>query len=560
MKGVLKGSLWGLVLGGSGLGFASLVSEHPEFAKGPPAPQLTVPAFDVAAADETLDLQSNADETPLFVPVAPLDVTPDQNVTAPTVSTAPAALPQTADVAAGITAPETALTTEVATITDAPDLSRVETALAAPTIVEDTSPIVDTTPAAALPEPAAAEPAEENIAQNEEQADPDILVIEVPDTPVVEESDAPLIVITEPQAEDSTDLATATVELAPENDETTEQDIIVIEVPEAPVADEAAPLIIITDAEEENPADDVPEALADETALIVIEVPDAPAVEPVVTEVAPVIVAPAPIEQDEPVVITEVLPQTMNRVRINRPTETATETETPPPADVGEELPALARYAVPFERVDDAALISIILVDDGQMPDGPGALADLGFVPTVAVNALSSASTERAAAYRDAGVEVAMQAQLPDGAQPTDVEVAFEAARGLVSEVTMLFSDGTGAMQNRAVTAQVMQILAADGYGFVAVQRGLSNAARAAELADVPAAIVLRDIDGAGEDARAIGRALDQAAFRARQSGSAVLLGRMAPDTLAALKTWAADLDQDTLAIAPVSAILLNEE
>ena len=46
---------------------------------------------------------------------------------------------------------------------------------------------------------------------------------------------------------------------------------------------------------------------------------------------------------------------------------------------------------------------------------------------------------------------------------------------------------------------------------------------------------------------------------RARQTGEAVLIGRVNPDTLEALRGWAADIDRDTLAIAPVSAVLLRD-
>jgi polysaccharide deacetylase 2 family uncharacterized protein YibQ len=139
------------------------------------------------------------------------------------------------------------------------------------------------------------------------------------------------------------------------------------------------------------------------------------------------------------------------------------------------------------------------------------------------------------------------------------VEVAFEAAFQFLPEAAMLFSLGTGAIEDRAVMGQVMQILAADGLGFVTVQRGLSDATRAAEQAGVPAATILRDLDGENEDSGAIARALDQAAFRARQTGDVVILGRLTPSTVTALREWTAALDQTSLSIAPVSAILLSQ-
>lgn len=305
----------------------------------------------------------------------------------------------------------------------------------------------------------------------------------------------------------------------------------------------------------ENPATQTTSVLAD-TPVVTTEAPAADEAQ-VLTE--------GDAEQAEQVTVAQALPQTTTAVRINRPGATEEDlqadlVETPTADALPDDAPALLRHAVSFTDTGAPAKISVMLIDSGEMQDAARAVADIGFVPTVTVNALSPASADLAQTYRAAGIEVAMQAALPDGAQPSDVEVAFAAALGSLPDVAMLFSDGTGAMQDRAVTEQVMQILAADGYGFVTVQRGLSNAARVAEQGGVSAATILRDIDGEGEDRRTIARALDQAAFRARQTGEAVLLGRVRPDTLAALRAWAADLDPDTLAIAPVSSVLLGAD
>jgi polysaccharide deacetylase 2 family uncharacterized protein YibQ len=75
----------------------------------------------------------------------------------------------------------------------------------------------------------------------------------------------------------------------------------------------------------------------------------------------------------------------------------------------------------------------------------------------------------------------------------------------------------------------------------------------------VPVANIARELDGAGESRDAIERSLQQAALRARQSGNVVLLGRTTPDTLAAIRNWAESSDPSQIALAPVSAILLEQ-
>jgi len=530
MRGFIQGSLWGMVLGGAGLSFASLVNDLPDYAEGPSTPQLTAPELDLAEPGLNVNLQAGSDASPHFTPATPLGSTAGDPETAPDVSTETAALPQAADVASVIEAPEVTQEPNLSSMMDTPVTAQVETERTR-VLTEQDAVAVDTTPPPALPVEA---PTNTPVTGQSDTVVPDIVVVEAMEEPALAEEEDAAVVAGVPQEPAVTDPPTA------------QSDTAVVEVV-TPVTDTPAVTL-----EDDNVAD-VAEAeeTTTETADARVEsavVPTAPETEPAPAEAA----------------LAQALPQVTTSVRINRPGASAEAADSPPnevtqESAIPDDAPALLRFAAPFENTQDVPLISIILIDGGEMPDAAAAVADLGFVPTVVVNGLSASSTALVTSYRAAGVEIAMKAALPEGAQPTDVEVALEAAFALVPEVAMLFSDGTGAMQDRNVTAQVMQILADNGQGFVAVQRGLNNAARAAEQVDVPAATVLRDIDGAGEDSRAILRALDQAAFRARQSGDAVLLGRVTPQTLDALRDWAGNLDPDTLMIAPVSAILLSE-
>lgn len=81
---------------------------------------------------------------------------------------------------------------------------------------------------------------------------------------------------------------------------------------------------------------------------------------------------------------------------------------------------------------------------------------------------------------------------------------------------------------------------------------------RAAERAEVRVATVSRDVDGAGESNSAILRALDQAAFRARQSGGAVIVARLKPRTMDVLSVWARDAASDGILMGPVSALIVD--
>jgi polysaccharide deacetylase 2 family uncharacterized protein YibQ len=180
---------------------------------------------------------------------------------------------------------------------------------------------------------------------------------------------------------------------------------------------------------------------------------------------------------------------------------------------------------------------------------------------TIAIDPGAPGAAESGAAYRAAGIEVMALARLPQGARPTDVEVAFEAVFLALPEAVGVLDAGEGGLQaNSAVTEQTMARLARDGRGVVTLSEGLNMASRAAEAAGVPAGTIYRDLDSEGQSAQVIRRFLDQAAFRARQTSGVILLGRVRPDTISALMLWGAENRAEQVAVVPVSAVLMAEQ
>lgn len=361
-----------------------------------------------------------------------------------------------------------------------------------------------------------------------------------------------------------------------------------------PVVD--APVIALPDAVLHDPAPAVPEFVPD---FVPETVPDTAADAPPVAAVmdaalpppapammpdAPVTLPPAP-EQELPVVTLPApvppalpdwpagplpapqvqtgpsasLPQSTADVRVNRP-RTVPDAGHEEPAPEGEFVSPLLRYAADFDYAADLPMIAVVLMDNPLILDAPDVLKGLPFVPTIVLNAAAPDVTARMRAYRAAGVELLLQADLPQGARASDLETTYVAAFGLVPEAIAIFSDGTGPeAQDRVLTDQALRLIGDEGRGFVTLPRGLGGALRNIAADGVPVAQITRDIDGAGEARDAIERGLQQAALRARQSGHVVLLGRMTPDTLAAIRNWAARSDPAQISLAPVSAILLQQ-
>lgn len=532
MRGSVKGSLWAVVLAGGGLSFVSIVAPPVMQSAGPATPQIQMPQpVVVAPSAEGLALNTASDPAPAIAlpQVAPAP----QGEDSPVVDTTPATPPAPVAEASDITAPADGTEPEVATAADAPVADTGAATLPAPTLDTadasidvaaddppaddaDTSPVMaDTTAQDEDP----AQTAETPVTETSQDSASDPAVTTTTDDAETKTADAPLVSTTNP-ASTATPL-----------------------VVQRPAATEEAEVTTAQDADAE-----VEETIPQDAS-------DGPAETPTTTN--------AEVDNAE---VAEEPTTPASQIRINRPgteeTEPAGE-ESIVVSDTEEDaaLPALEAFAAAFENPDDLPLLAVILVDDGTNDAAVGAVAALGFAPTVALNVLQGDAGDKMVGYRNAGVEVALQTGLPAGSQPADVEVAFEAAFDILPEAAMLFSDGSGVLQNdRAVTAQAMEVLAAQGRGFVGVQRGLGNATREAEALGVPAVAVGREIDGAGKDQRAIIRDLDQAAFRARQSGGAVILAPATAEVLAALQVWAADLDQDQLLLAPVSAVLLAQE
>ena len=225
--------------------------------------------------------------------------------------------------------------------------------------------------------------------------------------------------------------------------------------------------------------------------------------------------------------------------------------------DAAQTLNALVDYAADAGDIDGKPLMSIILIDDGSMSAAAAALSGLSFPVTIALDPSVENATDLMKSYRASGFEVAVLAKLPEGALPSDVEVTFQSVFNMLPETVAVLDVGEGGLQSdRDVTQQAMEILASQGRGFVSVSQGLNMAGRAAESANVPAAVVFRDLDGEGQDARVVRRFVDQAAFRARQESGVVLIGRMRPDTISALILWGTANSDDQVAIVPVSTVL----
>lgn len=228
---------------------------------------------------------------------------------------------------------------------------------------------------------------------------------------------------------------------------------------------------------------------------------------------------------------------------------------------------ALERNAQAFTDAEDRPRLSVILMDRGDSAVSAEALGAFPYPLTFAVDSSLPDAGEISARYRAAGFEVMALVDLDPASTAQDAEVALEYALAAVPDaVAVMEGDASGFQFSKEVSDQITAILRQRGYGLVMRPNGLNTPQKLAARAGVPSATIFRDFDGAGQDAAAIRRFLDQGAFKAGQRAGEdaslivedgiIMLGRLRPDTISALLLWGLQDRARRVALSPVSAVL----
>jgi len=323
--------------------------------------------------------------------------------------------------------------------------------------------------------------------------------------------------------------------------------------PAAPVVPETA-LAKPTPSVEAGPTAEAAPEPAPEAPQAIDPLPAAP-------RVAALPQATAPTENSGPTIGNPVVPLTErasgNSGRLpalGRPREGTSDATTGEPTNAN--APPILRYAAPFANPDAKPLMSIVLIDD-EAAIGAEALASFPYPLTFAINPSDPNAVDKMTRYRAAGFEVVVMVDLPAAGTASDAEVALSASLDTLPEVVALIEGTvTGVQGNRALADQVAAILKSTGHGFITQDNGLNTVQKLALRDGVPAAVVFRDFDGAGQTPTVMRRFLDQAAFRASQDGAVIMLGRVRPDTVSALLLWGLQDRAARVALAPVSTVL----
>ncbi|WP_432655803.1 divergent polysaccharide deacetylase family protein [Pseudooceanicola sp. 200-1SW] len=220
-------------------------------------------------------------------------------------------------------------------------------------------------------------------------------------------------------------------------------------------------------------------------------------------------------------------------------------------------LPPIEAFAAPYDAADPRPRMAIVLIDEGDTRVSINSLRSFPYPLSFAIDASRPDAALAMQAYRAAGFEVLLRADLPEGATPADVENAAQTWGAQVPEAVAVMEEGPSLLQRGSATSeQLAEALAASGHGLLLYPEGLDTARKLALREGVPAATLFRDFDAQGEDDRVIRRFLDYAALKAGQEGGVVMVGRLRPETVSALLVWGLADRADQVHLVPVSAVL----
>lgn len=594
MSGFLAGVFWGAVVGGGVLVVSSLALDRQELS----LPQPSASAVEVPGGSEFDQARPESDPVLPATEARPAgaDAGEVETVEAPDDS---ADAPPVLDTAA-LDAPEPELDAPE-TLGDAPEPVVDETEIATETAVEEAPAVELETPEAPGTTPVTQAEEPEAPAAAEEPEAPEVIVIEItgdPDPAEDAPSEPQVAIVTETDVEadqpdtetlpEVTTQGTAPSLTQPElgsdtalPDSSAERETAALsESPEAPRLPQVAQEPSLPDAQPE------PEAAPEVAAQPEPEPEAAPA-----AENTPAADTSAALEQDAEPTESDAANETPSFFRQVEPLEVETETagaDAPsdngtarlpsirragvaasdaPTEEVADALaevddvptdgPALQMFASEFDNPDGAPTISIVLIQKNASPVGQDVLQALPAHVTFAVDANSANVSTSARAYRTAGHEVVLVPSLPAGAAPQDVEQAMQVNLTKVPEaVAIMDASGSSFQSDRFAVRQVVDVVADTGHGMITFPRGLNTAHQEAQRANVPTGLIFRNIDAGGETQEQIRRALDRAAFRARQNEGVILVGTTAETTIAAIVEWALGNRAANVTIAPVSVAL----
>ncbi|MCB1387648.1 MAG: divergent polysaccharide deacetylase family protein, partial [Rhodobacteraceae bacterium] len=226
------------------------------------------------------------------------------------------------------------------------------------------------------------------------------------------------------------------------------------------------------------------------------------------------------------------------------------------PGPSADTRPLVERFAATPDIATDQQPLGVVLTEDASAET---AILALPVPVTVALDPYDPDAPRRAAAYRAAGHEIALQAvNVPALSTPADLATLIDGWHRAFPEAMAILDvpvNGLGA--NPLLAREFAGMLGSEGYGAIALRDGLDAFLQAARAAGLRAASVYRLIEGGDQSEFTIRRLIDRAAFEALRQPGILIAGSAADrDTMRELTDFALGDGRAGVALAPASAVL----
>ena len=250
--------------------------------------------------------------------------------------------------------------------------------------------------------------------------------------------------------------------------------------------------------------------------------------------------------------------------RVVLPTDQTDETKLVPVMVEAIETPAAYGKAIDLfarDKISDEGKpkLSIVILTDQLNAIDTNLLQALPIPVTFAIDPVNPAADTLLISLREREQEAVILADLPPKAAVRDVDNTLTALVDLLPQTVGVIERQAGALQHsRDVVLHVPEVLNRTGHGLVVYEKGLNTLAKEAGKAGTPVATIYRNLDDADQNQSAIRRFLDGAAFRAANGPSEpiVVLARLRPETMSAIRIWALQDRAQKTAVVPLSQLM----
>ncbi len=240
-----------------------------------------------------------------------------------------------------------------------------------------------------------------------------------------------------------------------------------------------------------------------------------------------------------------------------------------PAGEISLSGPALEVNARPFEAPAGAPLLAVVLTDAGNGTIEPDTLPLLTMPLTLAIDPAGANGATLATAARTAKHEVLVQLPFARSAEETGAGVlhagmSVDEIQDLTVRNLAALPEALGAtprkgaqmLGERDAMQAVIAPLKQHGFAYVDQLAGSGSVAGELAVADGVFYAETNRVVPAASNGDQIFSSLENAAFQARQKGTAIVEITTGPDALTALLRWGLEKDRRPVWFAPVSAVL----